>query len=146
MKTILVIEGTGNAISRSIISVLQDSCIESHNNTDLALKRIIKNHFDLIIIDADIPCNKTVDIRKLLRTAAISGKPVIVVSKFNMWNLVKLGLNYYSNKINENIRYLFNPFKDSLQSTIKEMINIKPIESSVMFNRLMEPMNGLKHE
>jgi len=142
MKTILVIENSSKIVSRLLSDKMENTNIEHHRDIDIALKRIIKNHFDLIIIDANVKSKDTIDISKLLRTAAISGKPVIVVSSCNIFNFAKAGLSYFNNKINENIKYMFNPFNETLKQTVGEMINIKPINHTVIFNRLLNPLNG----
>lgn len=142
MKTILIIERTDKIISLLLKEKLKDVTIEHSTSSNFALKRIIKNHFDLIILDANVECEDGVTICKLMRAATISGKPIIMISTFdNVWNSIVVGLNYSKNKINENIRYLLDPFSKTLKTTVENMINIKPIENNVMFNRLMEKIN-----
>ena len=138
MKTILVIEN-GGEIARKLWACNLNAKLERYNDCDKALKRLIKNHFDIVIIDSGFRCNHPdINISKLVRTAAITGKPILILSTFNILSSLMVLKDYFKNLINENIRYSFFPSLSSLKLSVSEMLEIIPISNSIMFHRLLK--------
>jgi len=138
MKHMLIIESDKKLASKSISGL--DCTFECYTDNKMALKRIMKNHFDIIIIDSDIPIKNNIDIGKLLRMAVLSGKPVIVINHLNRisnyFNILDVIFGKTKNAINTNVRYLFNPSK--LIKSIIELLLVKPINPNHICRVLLD--------
>lgn len=108
---------------------------EIYSDGESTLKRIIKNHFDLLITDV-LLIDENIDGLKLARCAYNLGKPIFIITGTDYWNKLK----FYINNIDmlNRIQYMQKPIKiDIFKNKLNKLLGFNDIPLNVMFQKII---------
>ena len=137
MKKLIVIDDDSSTIElykRYIKYYLPEVEAEFITDAEKALRRVVKNSFDLLICDVNLKHPK-IDGFKIARLAYAQGKPIIFITGTGITKKLQF-YAFYPDMV-KTVKYLPKPIKkDTFVNTIKEFLQIDIISSSVMFDKL----------
>lgn len=108
---------------------------EIYSDGRSTIKRLLKNHFDLLITDILLR-DKDIDGLKLARCAYALGKPTFIVTGTDYIDRIK----FYINNIDmlNRIQYMQKPINiDKFKRKLEKILNINEIPLNIMFQRII---------
>lgn len=102
----------------------------------LAIKRLLKNHFDLLITDVKLKGSEDIDGLKIARCAYTLGKPVLIITGTDFTDKIK----FFFNNIDMvgRIEYMYKPVKlDKFKQKLEKILKLNEIPLNNMFKKIM---------
>lgn len=138
-KKIIIVEddlATQNLYSMFLTNEYPNIKYEIISDGAAAIKRLVKNHFDLLITDVKLKGSDDIDGLKIARCAYTLGKPVLVITGTDFTDKLKFFINNLD--MIGRVEYMQKPIHiKSFKHKLEKILNLNEIPLNNMFKKIM---------